>query len=92
MKAWMAALVLALAPLAACGPSKELAQARGDADTLRKENARLKLKVTELEENLQQVRQERDRLKVAAAKSAPTSPPTPAQAAPKKTGGTTARK
>jgi hypothetical protein len=92
MKAWMAALVLVLAPLAACGPSKELQQAKGEADTLRKENAKLKLKITELEENFQQVRQERDQLKITAAKPAPASTPTSAPAAPKKTGGTTARK
>ena len=91
MKAWMATLVLALAPLVACGPSKELSQARTDADALRKENTTLKTKVTELEGSLQQVRQERDQLKAAAAKPAPASTPAPAPTPPKKT-GTTARK
>jgi ribosomal protein L12E/L44/L45/RPP1/RPP2 len=89
MKAWMAALVLALAPLVACGPSKELVQAREDADAVRKENAKLKTRVTELEGNLQQVRQERDQLKAAAVKPAPAPAATPT---PPKKPGTTARK
>lgn len=80
MKAWMAALTLALTSLVACGPSKELERARGDADTLRQENTKLKTQLAELEGNLQKVRQERDQLKVAAAKPAPTPPPAPAAA------------
>lgn len=64
---------------------KDLEQARADAEILRKENAKLKTRLTELEGNLQQVRQERDQLKVAAAK------PAPAPAPAKKT-GTAARK
>jgi septal ring factor EnvC (AmiA/AmiB activator) len=93
MKAWMAALVLVLAPLAACGPSKELEQAQADTEALRKENAKLKTKINELEGSLQQVRQERDQLKVAAAKPAAAPAPTPAPAlAPAKKPGTTVRK
>jgi hypothetical protein len=88
MKTWMAALMLALAPLVACGPSKELEQARGDADALSKENAKLRTKLTELEGSLQQARQERDQLKVAAAKPAPAPAPAPAPTPPKKTGAT----
>ncbi|KFE69386.1 hypothetical protein [Hyalangium minutum] len=91
MKAWMAALVLALAPLVACGPSKELERAKGDADALRQENTKLKTQLAELEGNFQKVRQERDQLKLAAAKPAPAATPAPAPAAPKKP-GTTAKK
>jgi septal ring factor EnvC (AmiA/AmiB activator) len=89
MKAWMAALALVLAPLVACGPSKELEQSQADTEALRKENAKLKTKITELEGSLQQVRQERDQLKTTAAKPAAAPEPTPA---PAKKPGTTVRK
>jgi septal ring factor EnvC (AmiA/AmiB activator) len=89
MKAWMAALTLALTPLVACGPSKELERAQRDADALRQENTKLKNQLTELEGTIQKVRQERDQLKLAAAKPAPASTPLPVPAVPKKTGTST---
>jgi hypothetical protein len=80
MKRWMAIVVLSLAPLTACGPSKELQQARAEVDSLQKENATLKKKMGELEGTLKKVSQERDQLKVAAAKPPPAPAPAPAPA------------
>ncbi|MDY7232710.1 hypothetical protein [Hyalangium rubrum] len=84
MKTWMAAVVLALAPLVACGPSEELTQAQEDVVQLRKENATLKTKLTDMESALKRVSQERDQLKVAATRAATTPAPVAAPAPSKR--------
>ncbi|WP_224364980.1 hypothetical protein [Hyalangium versicolor] len=94
MKAWMAALVFAVVPLVACGPSQELEHAREQVDALQQENAKLKTRVSDLEGSLQNLRHERDQLKLAAA-AKPAPAPAPAAAPAKKTSapsGTAARK
>lgn len=84
MKTWMLVAVLAVGPLSACGPSKELRQVRAEASelrtetdslraevrVLRAENKQLKAKVGDLEDNLIEVSRERDELKLAAEKPA----------------------
>jgi hypothetical protein len=96
MKAWMTVMMLSVGSLAACGPSPELAQARSEAETLRKENAALKTRATELEGTLKKATQERDQLKAVVgripAAPPPAAAPSPAQPAPAKKGSTTARK
>jgi hypothetical protein len=84
MKAWKAVVVLSLAALAGCGPSKELKQAQVEMEVLRKENATLKTKLTGLEGTLAQVTKERDQLKASAARPASTPAPAPAPAPAKK--------
>lgn len=88
MKTWVVAAVLAVGPLSACGPSKELRQVRTEASSLRTEadelraevrvlraeNKRLKAKVGDLEDSLIEVSRERDELKLSAEK--PASGPT----------------
>ncbi len=87
MKAWVAVVALAVGPLSACGPSKELRQVRAESASLRaeseklnaevrvlrSENKALKSKVEELEDSLQDVSRERDELKVAAERPAAPS-------------------
>jgi hypothetical protein len=89
MKAWMAVVALAVGPLCACGPSKELRQVRAEARSLREEaeslraetrvlraeNSRLKSRAGDLEDSLEEVTRERDELKVAAEKPAPAKKP-----------------
>ncbi len=91
MKPWMATAVLSLTLLGACGPSQELVQTQADMETLRKENARLKTKVSEMEGQLKRVGQERDQLKLLAAKPPPAPAPVAAPT-PSKKNSTTARK
>jgi uncharacterized coiled-coil DUF342 family protein len=85
MKTWVAVAVLAVGPLSACGPSKELRQVRSEANSLRTEmdslraevrvlraeNKTLKSKVGDLEDSLTEVARERDELKLAAERPAP---------------------
>jgi uncharacterized protein YlxW (UPF0749 family) len=85
MKTWVVVAVLAVGPLSACGPSKELRQVRSEASALRTEteslraevrvlraeNKTLKAKVGDLEDSLIEVSQERDELKLAAERPAP---------------------
>ncbi|SEL36795.1 hypothetical protein SAMN05444354_105337 [Stigmatella aurantiaca] len=93
MKAWMTVMMLSVGSLAACGPSKELAQARGEVETLRQENAVLKTRAGELEGTLKKATQERDQLKAVVGRlPAPAASPSPAQPAPVKKGSATARK
>jgi uncharacterized protein YlxW (UPF0749 family) len=80
MKTWVVVAVLAVGPLSACGPSKELRQVRAEASALRTEtdslhaevrvlraeNKTLKTKVRDLEYTLTEVSRERDELKLAA--------------------------
>jgi uncharacterized protein YlxW (UPF0749 family) len=84
MKIWVAVAVLAVGPLSACGPSKELRQVRAEAYSLRTEtdslraevrvlrgeNKTLKSQVEELEDTLAAVSRDRDELKVAAERPA----------------------
>lgn len=86
MKTWVVMAVLAGGLLSACGPSKELRQVRSEAATLRSEtdslraearvlraeNKTLKTKVADLEDTLTEVSRERDELKLAAERPAPT--------------------
>jgi len=88
MKTWVAVAVLAVGPLSACGPSKELRQVRAEATALRTqtdslsaevrglraENKKLKAKVEDLQDSLTEVSRERDELKLAAER--PASVPT----------------
>ncbi|SEU37590.1 hypothetical protein [Stigmatella erecta] len=96
MKAWMTVMMLSVGSLAACGPSKELAQARSEVETLRQENAVLKTRAGELEGTLKKATQERDQLKAVVgrlpAAPAPATTPSSAQPAPVKKGSATARK
>ena len=85
MKTWVVVAVLAVGPLSACGPSKELRQVRAEATALRTEtdslnaevrvlraeNKRLKAKVGDLEDSLTEVSRERDELKLATERPAP---------------------
>jgi uncharacterized coiled-coil DUF342 family protein len=85
MKTWMVMAVMTGGLLSACGPSKELRQVRAEATSLRSEtdslraearvlraeNKTLKAKVADLEDNLSQVSQERDELKLATERPAP---------------------
>jgi uncharacterized coiled-coil DUF342 family protein len=85
MKTWVLVAVLAVGPLSACGPSKELRQVRAEATSLRTEteslraearvlraeNKTLKAKVGDLEDSLAELSRERDELKLAAEKPAP---------------------
>ncbi|MDC0712776.1 hypothetical protein POL68_30225 [Stigmatella sp. ncwal1] len=96
MKAWMTVVMFSVGSLAACGPSEELEQARGEVETLRKENATLKTRAGELEGTLKKATQERDQLKAVVgrlpAAPAPAATPTPANPVPVKKGSATARK
>lgn len=84
MKTWVAVAVLAVGPLSACGPSKELRQVRAEANALRSEtdslraevrvlraeNKTLKEKAGDLEDSLMEVSRERDELRLAAERPA----------------------
>ncbi|MDY7232709.1 hypothetical protein [Hyalangium rubrum] len=86
MKTWVAVGALALGVLSACGPSKELRQVRSEASSLRTEveslqsevrvlraeNKNLRSKMGDLEDSLTEVTRERDELKLAAERPAPT--------------------
>jgi uncharacterized coiled-coil DUF342 family protein len=86
MKSWITVAVLAVGTLSACGPSKELRQVRSEANSLRSEvdslraevrvlraeNKNLKSKVGTLQDSLTEVTQERDELRLAAERPAPS--------------------